>query len=157
MIQISIPSTTTEIGDYAFYDCSSLTQIELPPKVASIGNFAFCGCSSLKQIIIPSSVTSIGDWAFLACSALSKLSIQSSIQNVGLNAFFGCPTMNDHNEKYLKIEDFNIVRQTVYRAHKNGYKAVNKITGKEYFLYVYENEFKTIDFLKQIDISRKSI
>ncbi|KAK8896538.1 hypothetical protein M9Y10_014446 [Tritrichomonas musculus] len=157
LIQISIPSSVTEIGDYSFYECRSLTQIELPPKVASIGNFAFCGCSSLNQLVIPPSVTSIGDWAFLACSALTKLSIQSSIQKVGLNAFFGCPTMNDQNVKFLKIDDFNIVGQKFLGTYKNGYRAVNKITGKEYFLYVYGDFLSSTDFLKQIDISRKNI
>lgn len=34
---IPIPNGVTEIGDYAFYDCDSLTEITLPESVTKIG------------------------------------------------------------------------------------------------------------------------
>ena len=42
--------SVTSIGNYAFYDCSSLTSIEIPNSVTSIGNFAFFGCDCLTKI-----------------------------------------------------------------------------------------------------------
>ncbi len=57
--------SVTSIGDYAFWDCSSLTSITIPNSVTSIGSYAFSRCSSLTSIIIPNSVTSIGYDAFL--------------------------------------------------------------------------------------------
>ena len=39
----------TSIGDYAFFDCSSLTQITIPSFVTSIGKHAFRECSSLTN------------------------------------------------------------------------------------------------------------
>ena len=59
-----IPNTVTSIGNFAFYQCSSLTSIDIPNSVTSIGHSAFNGCSSLASIDIPNSVTTIGGSAF---------------------------------------------------------------------------------------------
>ncbi len=48
-----IPDGVTEIKEYAFDGCSSLTSITIPDSVASIGRSAFSGCSSLQSITIP--------------------------------------------------------------------------------------------------------
>ena len=57
-----IPHDVSSIGDYAFYDCTSLTSITIPNSVTSIGYIAFHGCTGLTSITIPSSVTSIGEY-----------------------------------------------------------------------------------------------
>ena len=62
--KITIPEGVTSIGDWAFYECSSLTEITIPDSVTSIGDSAFDGCTSLTEITIPDSVTSIGDRVF---------------------------------------------------------------------------------------------
>lgn len=77
-IEVIIPSTyngkpVTSIGDYAFYNCTSLTSITIPDSVTSIGDNAFHGCSSLTSIEIPASITSIGEGTFSNCSSLKTI------------------------------------------------------------------------------------
>lgn len=54
----------TEIGDYVFRDCISLTEVVLPEGLKKIGKQQFWGCTALKAIIIPGTVTEIGRDAF---------------------------------------------------------------------------------------------
>ena len=72
---ITIPDGVTNIGDYAFFDCSSLTSIVIPNSVTSIGVSAFSGCSGLTSITIPNSVTNIGISAFDGCDKLQDIYI----------------------------------------------------------------------------------
>ena len=73
--KIVIPNGVTEINDYTFYNCSSLTSVTIPNGVTSIGNSAFYGCSSMTAVTIPSSVTTIGSSAFGGCSSLNAVNI----------------------------------------------------------------------------------
>ncbi|SDB25469.1 Leucine rich repeat-containing protein, partial [Ruminococcaceae bacterium FB2012] len=44
---ITIPNSVTSIGDYAFFDCFSLTSITIPNSVTYIDSDAFWGCYNL--------------------------------------------------------------------------------------------------------------
>ena len=70
-----IPPSVTEIGEYAFWGCSSLQSITIPPSVKKIGKDAFSGCSNLTSISIPQSVTEIEYRAFWYCSSLTEVRI----------------------------------------------------------------------------------
>jgi len=90
---ITIPSSVTEIGKCAFRDCTSLESITIPSSVTKIEYGAFCGCSSLESITIPSSVTKIGSWAFDCCTSLESITIPSSVTKIGYGAFFHCTSL----------------------------------------------------------------
>ena len=70
-----IPNSVTNIGDDAFWGCTSLQSIVIPNSVTSIGDYAFSLCKSLQSIVIPNSVTSIGKRAFEDCESLRAIII----------------------------------------------------------------------------------
>ena len=81
---VTIPFTVAskpvkEIGDEAFFSIVSagLTSVVLPNSITDIGEGAFWGCTSLTSIIIPSSVTSIDEGAFKSCLSLTTITVES--------------------------------------------------------------------------------
>ena len=68
--KLTIGNNITEIGDYAFYECTSLTSVLIPYSVTWIGYYAFYNCSSLTSITIPGSVIWIEIGAFSNCTLL---------------------------------------------------------------------------------------
>jgi hypothetical protein len=59
-----IRTGTTEIGEFAFYNCEYLTSITIPDTVSAINEYAFSECNNLININIPDSITYIGEYAF---------------------------------------------------------------------------------------------
>lgn len=55
----------TNIDNFAFRFCSSLTELDIPEGVVSIGRYAFYYCTSLETVYIPTTVEHIGSYAFL--------------------------------------------------------------------------------------------
>ena len=89
-MSVIIPDSVTNIGTYAFCDCSHLTGVTIPCSVKSIGYGAFSNCSRLVNMTIPDSVTSIGISAFSGCSGLASVEIGNGVTNIGHFAFNNC-------------------------------------------------------------------
>lgn len=68
-----IPVGVTNIAEYAFTECFSLTGVTIPEGVTNIAVYTFGECFSLTSVTIPSSVTSIGAIAFSGCDALKDV------------------------------------------------------------------------------------
>ncbi len=90
---IVIPNSVTSIGEYAFYQCSSLTSVTIPNSVTSIGEAAFYNCSGLTSVTIGNSVTSIGYEAFWGCSSLTSVTIPNSVTSIRYGAFNECSSL----------------------------------------------------------------
>ncbi len=88
----------TNIGDYAFYFCSNLTDLTLPSTLRTVGDNSFESCEKLKDFSLPESVTKIGYYAFCNCDSLTKVPSDSKLKNVyslGSGVFFSCSGLKE--------------------------------------------------------------
>ena len=95
ILEITIPSSVSSIGDQAFANIPQLTNVTFDTgpsdegsTLVSIGAGAFSN-SGILEITIPSSVTSIGDQAFANTADLILVSIgaESTLETIGAEAF----------------------------------------------------------------------
>lgn len=115
ILQVSLPSGLTRIGDLAFYECSSLSSVTIPGSVTAIGDAAFClttamtmvrfgdglqtiGRSAFEQsgiqdLRLPGGLTSLGAHAFYCCENLAYVSIPSSVTSFGSGVFSYCTNL----------------------------------------------------------------
>ncbi len=108
--KVKIENGVTNIGEYAFYNCKSLTSITIPDSVTIIGNKAFCNCSSLASITIPKSVTSIGVWAFAWCKSLTSITFPEIVPSIGRDAFSYTPWLEaERKENPLVIVNGTLI------------------------------------------------
>jgi hypothetical protein len=91
-IRVRIPEkiegvSVTRIGGRAF-ESSGIMEVYIPNSVTDIGNYAFNYNPGLTSITIPDSVTSIGCDAF-SMNSLTSIAIPDSMTRIGGSAFCG--------------------------------------------------------------------
>lgn len=106
ILNVSLPTGLTHIGNNAFQGCSNLSSIDIPSSVKSIGNMAFAQCSSITSVSIPNSVDSLGGGVFYECENLSSVVFPNSISKAGHALFTSCkkllaPIYNTHVFAYM--------------------------------------------------------
>ncbi len=90
LTSIKIPASVETIEEYAFHNCSKLTDVtfEKGSKLETIGSCVFDG-SNLTSIEIPASVETIEKDAFSNCSRLATVTFEkgSKLKTIGQYAF----------------------------------------------------------------------
>ena len=74
IVSVNIESGVTSIGEYAFYECTNITNIELPEDVAIIEAEAFSDCGSLTSITFDGSAPEFGEDSFSNVTATAYYS-----------------------------------------------------------------------------------
>lgn len=92
---ITIPDTVTQIGQYAFHQCSALTSVYIPDGVTDIDSWTFAQCFALQSVHLPKNLTHIGIHAFTQCSGLTSIEIPNSVSGIGYAAFSQCSNITD--------------------------------------------------------------
>ncbi len=91
----------TNIGDYAFFGCAALSSCELPSGLTLVGKHAFENCSSLQTLSLPSSLTSIESYAFSGCSSLKNGAVlPEGVTSIGSHAYDGCVSLTEISLPY---------------------------------------------------------
>ncbi len=114
LINITIPTTVTVIGMYAFMNCRTLFTANIPEGVKSIGPNTFYGCSALYEVKLPSTITSIDSGAFGMCGSLMKINIPNATKNINATAFSGCSNLTVYCEKDSRANEFCISNKIDY-------------------------------------------
>ena len=94
---VSLPTTLTTIGDYAF-NGTKLTELHID-SVKSIGAGAFGG--TLITELHLDSVKTIGASAFQNCGSLKKVWLPSTLTSIGEKAFDGCKSITHVDSRSL--------------------------------------------------------
>ncbi len=97
---VAVGEGITNIGNYAFYECTSLTDVTLADTVASIDRCAFKNCWKLTTITLPDSLKTIENQAFCECSALIEIIIPESVTTIGSEAFYKCKKLKQITVHY---------------------------------------------------------
>ncbi len=92
---ITIPSSVTSIGSYAFYNNLNLKKLEIPKQITYIGQYAFAYCRNLESIDFSNAenLKTIGSYAFRDCSMLTEITIPNSVNTISTCAFQNCSAL----------------------------------------------------------------
>ncbi|MEE1329341.1 MAG: leucine-rich repeat domain-containing protein, partial [Oscillospiraceae bacterium] len=94
LTELVIEGSTDGIGTSAFENCTKLKKVNLGSYMISIGNYAFSGCTSLESIYVqPYPNLKIGNYAFYCCTGLKEVSIPGNV-TLGTQAFGSCSKLN---------------------------------------------------------------
>ena len=97
---VTLPATVTEIGAYAFYQCTGIQgELTLGPEIVRVGRSAFYGCSGITVLHFQAvKCESMGGTrsttAFGGCRSLSRVDFGSSVTRIPDYAFVGMESLN---------------------------------------------------------------
>jgi hypothetical protein len=94
LLQTNLSRKNFEIGQMAFFQCSSLTIVSIPNTVEKLGYGTFQECSSLKMIDFGKSLKEIGNGCFRNCSSLKQIRFSPKLETIGRHSFSGCTLLS---------------------------------------------------------------
>ncbi|MCL1866139.1 MAG: leucine-rich repeat protein, partial [Oscillospiraceae bacterium] len=135
----------TEIVSSAFTG-TTITSVEFPESITEIGDYAFKECTALTDIIIPGRVEKIGIGAFYA-TGLTSATIGGGVESIGMYAFAECYeletlTFKANNPPSLYTGVFAECNPVVYVpvGTKEAFRAEPQLSGFRYVEYGLNGE-----------------
>ncbi len=90
--KVIIPSSIESIANFAFQNCSNLTEIEFNEGLTFIGDSSFWGCS-MTTLNLPTTLKTIYPYAFFRCSKLETVTIPENVEDMTLGTFNACTSL----------------------------------------------------------------
>ena len=90
--KVTLPDTIESIGEFAFFDCRSLTEINIPERLVEISK-GMLDITNLKSIVIGGSVGKIGGVAFWGCRELKHVKLCEGVEEIDTGAFYNCTNL----------------------------------------------------------------
>ena len=143
-------SELSDVGDQAFYDCTSLISIDFSTahKLSHVGAYAFAagasGISSLKSIVFSDDcfLTTLSSKAFYGCRGLEYVKLPSKLNTISEEAFYYCDSL-------VNIELPQMLKKIEKNAFLNCKKLV-EITMHSNIEFIGENAFDKCDSLENL-------
>lgn len=126
---VNIPSTIQSIGEYAFYECNSLTQMLLPDALTSLGRSAFYSCDRLSTLHFPANLTTLPSSCCSDCYNLKDLRLPTNLNTIGSSAFYntynlrkvdfpeGLDEIGQHGFKYSGLDSVILPIKMTYMSY----------------------------------------
>ena len=93
--KVVIGSGATSVSDYAFLQCTALTEATIADSVLTLGSSAFAYCDKLRKVTLSKSLTAIQGMCFSDCTSLPSVVIPEGVTELGWSAFGGCSALSD--------------------------------------------------------------
>ena len=90
---LTLPSTITEIGEYAMNNVG-ITEIIIPSSVEKIGTGTFLACDKLQSANVLGENTEFGNGVFKNCPELRTVTI-SGVRELTAECFYNCPLLEE--------------------------------------------------------------
>ena len=166
LITVVLGEKLVSIDDYAFYDCTKLSEMDLPSSLTCIGTYAYANTKIYKDaksgviyvddwavgivpgllntnIIIKEPTRGIADYAFFLEQVLFSIEIADTVEYIGRGAFLGINTVQfiDLPKNLKSIGDYAFYN--CMRAKYGDYGYTEIPAGTEYIgrSAFYENDF----------------
>lgn len=149
-------SQLNSIGADAFNGCKALEKFcsdadfVLPGSIVEIGENAFYGCSSISNALMEDSITSIGSAAFKNCTGLTKVNISGNMNIIPESLFENCTSINS-----VTIGDKKNIEITIKANAFKGCYNLGSIDLPEQVVTVEEGAFASCSNLMRIYIGKR--
>jgi len=101
------------IGEYAFYECTSLNELKLSSSLETVGQFAVYQCPELLSVRLGKNITEINECAF------GYIYDEANGTNMMLAEFKIYADKNSGGAKYAETCGFELISDTVQIGNKN--------------------------------------
>ena len=136
-----IPDGLSEINNFGFYQCRSITSVTIPSSVLTIGSSAFEDCTGLTLVKLPNGMTKIGGSSFEGCTGLSAITLPSSITSIRMKAFYRCTNLNNIVSEIQVPFDIN---ENTFSSYSTATLTVPKGRKSDYLSSTGWQNFETI-------------